>query len=633
MRNRLSSSKLVSVFQRLPGSPKLHHKLTILLSAALLLLLFGPQAPSGAAERLRVAILPVQIHAPEDMSYLQAGLMDMLTSRIAANRNVEIVDANTLLKAFKRFRKNLNETTARELLAKVDAAYLVSGSLTFFGQGGSIDFKVYGRDPGTPPYTLSAIVEDRDSLLSRFSQVADNISAKGFAAISSQAAVSPKVLTPAPPPPPAIASSPASPPAQAQQQRAKAEPGQLQAPPQPQHMAPAEKLASIKQQLIQEKPVSSKISPQASAIAPLAPQATPWQSQVLGYAPVSMAGGDLLGDGSYKLAAISRHAVYIYAYSQGRLVPMAELPVAKFRRLVWVSVADLNHNGREEIYLTGQKKLSSIKMIASSYVLEWDGEKFATIVDEVNYYLRAVRIAGEATELWGQKSSDRGALLPEIYSLAWQKGSLQAVGELSFPEGANIFNSIRGGITGQQSIETLVINSKRYLLLYDAYRQLIWRSTESYATTENYLEVEIPAREVPQPSDDIAGESGRFAQFTVEEEGYHFIYLTSSALLTDLDGDGRLEVIVVHNIPGFAQLTGSRQYRKSEILSLTWSGSGMLENWKTGDIEGDISSFQVGDLNGDGIQELILCAKQSAGIKSILGEEKSIILCYNLTAR
>jgi hypothetical protein len=46
------------------------------------LLVFASQVFGYSEKPAKVAILPLKIHAPEKMEYLQAGLMDMLASRI-----------------------------------------------------------------------------------------------------------------------------------------------------------------------------------------------------------------------------------------------------------------------------------------------------------------------------------------------------------------------------------------------------------------------------------------------------------------------------------------------------------------------------------------------------------------------
>ncbi|MGD9207152.1 MAG: hypothetical protein PVH39_01640, partial [Syntrophobacterales bacterium] len=133
-----------------------------------------------AQEPAKVAILPVKIHAPEKMEYLEAGLMDMLASRIGGKHNVQVLDRKHVAKTFKKFKKDLNETTARSLAEDLGADYIVSGSVTFFGTGGSIDFKVYRGVMTQPPVAVYSLIEDMNNLLPQFSQVVDEMNAKAF---------------------------------------------------------------------------------------------------------------------------------------------------------------------------------------------------------------------------------------------------------------------------------------------------------------------------------------------------------------------------------------------------------------------------------------------------------------------
>jgi len=607
-----------------------HNKKLVALFVSLATLLVCTNQVFGYSEKpAKVAILPVKIHAPEKMEYLQAGLMDMLASRISGKHNVQILDRKQVAKTFKKFKKDLNETTARSLAEDLGADYIVSGSVTFFGTGGSIDFKVFSRDVAKPPLTTYSLIQDMNNLLPQFSQVVDEMNAKAFVAKSRQAMVTPppqaqqpQAAQAAPLPTPKIA----APEKQAQQQ---AEPT-----PVPTETTPTQpRVASIKQQRLQERPVSSKIGQQAPAATLPALQASPWKSQKLNQTLFSMDIGDLFGDGSKELVGMSRKKILVYRYEAEGLQELAKYRGAKDDRFVWVSVADINRNGRDEIFVSGQKKLSDIRMKASSFVLEWDGEKFARLAENLDYYLRAVRVPGEPVKLLAQKSGRDGTPLPEIYNLVWKNNTLVPGGTLSFPESADIYNSSIGDITGRGESETVMINPKRYLVLIDPLGQPLWRSTESYATTENSIKVEIPSKDIPQPSDDLRGDAYRFAPIRDTDEGVRYIYLPSPVLLTDLDRDNRLEVVVARNLPGFGQLTGSRQYSKGEILSLTWGGTGMLENWKTGEIKGEINSLQVGDLNGDGHEELIVCTTESGGIAGLWGGKKTVIMSYALTPR
>ena len=604
-------------------------KLVVSLISLAIVFFWIDQVFCYAENRIKVGILPVKIHAAEKMDYLQGGLMDMLESHMGGNENIEILDRNLVATAFNKFKKDLNETTAKSLAEDLGADYLVAGSVTFFGRGGSIDFEVFADDPSRAPFTTYKVIESMDNLLPEFSHLADEITAKAFAPRQQPIGAAPEVQARQPEvgmavPPPTPKTAPL------QQQ---AQPQMVPAPAPAESAVTQPKMAPIKQELIEQRPSSLEIRQQGVSGTSLAPQTEPWKSQKLDHALFGLDVGDILGDGSKELVAMSRDKIFVYRYKAEGLERLTVYRGAKDDRFLWVSVADLNQNGRDEIFVTSQKKGKEFKTKVYSSVLEWDGEKFSLLATELEYYLRVVRVPGEHPRLLGQKAGDDGSFLPEIHNLVWKNNGLTPGGIISFPQSADIYNSRMGNITGLGKSETVLIDPKRYLVLTDSQGRPFWRSTESYGATENYIEVDIPAKDIPQPIDDLKGDAYRFAPIRDKKEGVNYLYLPSPLLLTDLNRDNRLEVIVTHNLSGLGQLTGSREYSKGEIISLTWGGSGMLENWKTGKIESDISSLQVGDLNGDGIEELIVGTTESGGIRGLWGGKSSVILMYELTPR
>jgi len=594
------------------------------------LLLFASQVFGYAEEPAKVAILPVKIHAPEKMEYLQAGLMDMIASRISGKHNVQILDRKQVAKTFKKFKKDLNETTAISLAEDLGADYIVSGSVTFFGTGGSIDFKVFSGDVAKPPLAVYSLIEDMNNLLPQFSQVVDEMNAKAFDTRSRQVVAGPRPqaqqpqatqAAPLPAPKPAGSAS------QTQQPRAAVAPVPTETTP------TGPKMASIKQEVVQQTVALSDTSQPARSATPVAPQPPPWKSQKLKHALVSIAVGDLLGDQANVLVAVSNKDLLVYRYSQGKLRQLAEIPAGKKDHFIWVSVADINQNGRDEIFVTNQRKLSGTQIEHSSFVLEWDGNQFATLARDVDYYLRAVRIPGEPVRLLGQKSADDGTFLPEIYNLVWKNSNLIAESRLSTPKSADIFNAAMGDIIGQGQTETIMITKNGYLFLMDINGHSIWKSYDHFGSTENYLELPLAAKDMPQPSDDIKGDGYRFAPTDIDDPNVKMRQLASPILLRDLNRDGKLEIIITHNLPTLAQLGGSSHYSKGEILSLSWGAYGMLENWKTDEIEGVITSLQIGDINGDGMEELIVSTIQSGGISSLWRTNKTVIQSYPLRPR
>jgi hypothetical protein len=534
------------------------------------------------------------------MEYLQAGLMDMLTSRISGKHNVRILDRKQVAKTFKKFKKDLNEITARALAEDLGADYIVSGSVTFFGTGGSIDFKVFSREVAKPPLAVYSLIQDMNNLLPQFTQVVDEMNAKAFDPRSRQVAAGPRP--------------------QAQQQAAVA--------PVPTETTPTgPKMASIEQELVQEKPISTDISKPAIPETTVAPQPGPWKSQELHQAALSMDVGDLLGDGSKELVTMSRKKILVHRYQAEGLQELAKYRGAKGERFVWVSVADINQNGRDEIFVTSQKKLSVSKRKLSSFVLEWDGKQFYVLAKNIDYYLRVERIPNKPARLLGQKSAKDGSFSPEIYHLVWKNNGLAPASFVSAPKSVDLFNASMGDITGHGKTETIMINSKGNLFLLDSNGQPVWKSYESFGSSGNYIVTELGRDEFPQPVDN---EGYRFAPTEIQDPDIKRLYVSSPILLTDLNRDAQLEIVVTHNLPSLAQIGGSRDYSKSEILSLSWGGNGMLQNWKTGEIEGMISSLLITDLNGDGKQELIVCINKSPGISGFWRDARSVIMSYGL---
>lgn len=92
-------------------------------------------APAAADAPVKVAILPVRVNATQDHSYLQAGLADMLSSRIGRASDVAVLRVQDPAKA-------TTDTKAAVAAGKaVGAAYVVYGSFTAFGGGASLDLQ------------------------------------------------------------------------------------------------------------------------------------------------------------------------------------------------------------------------------------------------------------------------------------------------------------------------------------------------------------------------------------------------------------------------------------------------------------------------------------------------------------
>lgn len=128
---------------------------------------------AAAAPPVRVAILPILVHAEEGHDYLQAGMADMLASRIGKTEGVAVVRVTDESLATNDADK------ARTAGRAADADYVVYGSFTRFGQGASLDLRCTAtqgpapvRDVFVQAAELGQIIPELDEVAGKMARFA-----------------------------------------------------------------------------------------------------------------------------------------------------------------------------------------------------------------------------------------------------------------------------------------------------------------------------------------------------------------------------------------------------------------------------------------------------------------------------
>lgn len=176
-------------------------------SLALAIACLGLGALAGPARAdVRVAVLPMVVHALEGHEYLRDGMADMMASRVGRVPGVSVVRVPEPAAA------TTNAQKAREVALRYGADYVVYGSFTAFGGGASLDLECTSAvpvgNPGNVPVraifvqsgTLGEIIPELDALAAKIGRFA-----KGAELPEGVVSDSPAVA--AAPPPPAGADS------------------------------------------------------------------------------------------------------------------------------------------------------------------------------------------------------------------------------------------------------------------------------------------------------------------------------------------------------------------------------------------------------------------------------------------
>ncbi len=548
----------------------MQHREKTLLLIALFVLLFTT-AGSPAEQVKKVAILPFQMNAPGDLSYMKEGIMDMLASRLAWEGKVEVVEKQVVKEALAGHQGPLNESAARQVGSNLGVDYALFGSLTVFGESVSIDAKMVALKEDKPPVTVYAQTKGLSEVVPRINDFAQDINNKIFGRG-----------------PTAVAAPPEQP------RFSQAHPETLMVP------------GTAPEQVQQPQ---SELNPYF--IVPTAPAQSGgfWQSQRLEMAVTSMAVADVNQDGVVEILLLSPRELHIYQPAPGSLRLIKKYEGDQDDHFLWVSTADLNGNGIPEIYVSNRRR----EELMSSFVLEWNGSDWARTAESLRHHLRAMELPDRGAVLLGQASTEDEQFSGGIYIMKKVEGDFQPFEGVGLPPRTRIYGFNRADLTQNGSAEVLVLDRSNKLTISVTSEETLWESNDQFAASFDYLK---------------GIETSPAARLGVEEREKW--YLNAPILVTDLNGDQRPEVLVNKNITG---LLGGRSvininfFGQSELYSLSWNGLTMVENWHTPAFPGMTTAYQVADLNGDGVPELLVALVSDPGT-TVWNKAKSKVVAY-----
>jgi len=240
-----------------------------------------------------------------------------------------------------------------------------------------------------------------------------------------------------------------------------------------------------------------------------------------------------------------------------------------------VTMADLNNNGRKEIYVSAADAKDP-----NSLVLEWDGKEFAHVADDLSWYLRVVEIPGQGMVLAGQKSGINTLMTKGIYRVNVSQGQVVKGDEIA-TGGMNLFDFSLVDLDGNGGLEVVAISQGDRLMVLTQAGKELWSSDDYFGGTTRF----IGGQSFDELNKDL--EHGR-------NEGAR-LYIPARIVIRDMNNDGLPDVIVNKNLSSASRiLSRVRSYPNGEIHALTWNGISLTELWRTRKIDGYIADYQLG---------------------------------------
>jgi len=315
--------------------------------------------------------------------------------------------------------------------------------------------------------------------------------------------------------------------------------------------------------------------------------------------------GDVDKDGKVETVVAGARSIRIYRYEKRRLLKVEEINESKSLYFIGLDIADINQNGYPEIFVTS---LSLGKNSVNSFVLEYNGNKYVKIVDNVPWYFRVVKMSDKRPVLLGQKNRGGGPFAAgPIHEMTWENSEYMP--SLQVLKAGRI--SVMGAAMGDAT------NSGEDLIV-------------AYIKIDRLKLFNAGGGEEWTGSDRLGGSTLYYLLPKTEPDTENKQYFPMRVAIGDINKDGENEVIAVknHEMAG-SLLKDFRKFTKTNFVSLSWNGLGLALNWKTRIISGHIRDFAIGDFDNDGKDELVAGVIIKEG-SVILTSPKSTIVAYEI---
>ena len=538
-------------------------RLFALLSGCIvsIIILAGITPAAGAAPKT-VAVLPFAMNSPQDLTFLQNGLFSMLSSRLSDPGKVNVLDRTTvdaaMAQASADAAASLTQARARDIGEQLGADYVLFGSLTHFGESVSLDAAMVDVSGDAPALTFFEQSNNMGDVIPLVNTFAGDINQKVF----NRSIANELYVQPAPEGPQA--------------------PGGFQTP----GPGPGFQGGFV-----------NRRQPGGGGFA-----------THLNFEGVitAMAAGDLNKDGMIQVVAATDDTLMIHQMSGNQLVLEKQLEYSSTNRIASLDIADINGNGFPEIFVTS---LSIHRDSLQSFVVEYNGSDYVTLVDDQSYYYRVIQTPDTTPTLLGQYTGSSpfegriSIMQAEGTGYARQK-------QVRFPRNTSVLSLAKGPVTGDTADEYVMINRFGRLVVTSDTGTIEWESTQKYGGT---------AHAWLMPSND--------PDASYRER----IYIHPRVTFHDMDEDDKPEVLAVQNNEfGGGAMGRYKRFKNGSIQVLSWNGIALAPIFATSDLQGWISDFAIADITGDGKEELIVSVVTQTKLAILAKDKASSIISYEL---
>lgn len=377
--------------------------------------------PSFSKEAQKVAVLPFTMNTKEDLAFLQKGIFDMFSSRIAYGDEVIVLTRENLEKMLKKFdpafslTQGINEAKARELGVFLGVDHVLFGSLTLFGNSMSLDVNMIDIKKNNPALSFFRKGTETGAVIPELDKVAEEINFKVFG-------------------------------------------------------RQTEEFQSTQLALAQNQGGAKE-----NYASPLNKYETIFE---INQAIEGMSAGDVDGDKKNEVVIAYGHTIEILEITAARkLGPGSKIELSPGLVIVGIDVADMNHNGYAEIFASC---INPMQQDVKVLIYEYNGSKYNEGSQTFPWYVRVVDMGGQKS-LYAQKSGKGGPYTSQQVFKVQAEGSKYIAGEnIKAPSDFSIMGFASGKIFKDNVEDRIYTGKDGSLKIFDEFGKVDWSSEKGY---------------------------------------------------------------------------------------------------------------------------------------------------------
>lgn len=515
------------------------------------------------------AVYPFEVNGPSQYKYLSRGVQSMLSSRLNWVGHFEPINGSKSLKEADRPKTKVEEIEAAHTLG---TDYLVLGSLMIAGDDVSVDVNISNQEGKSWTKNAKTTINE---LIPALDGIAKDIQNQLFEK-----------------------------PGQTAEERAEAKKKEKAKPEGPNN--PFLVMASTAGK-IRESKINPQFRYEGGASTP-----GMWRSQSINMVNRGGFIGDVTGDHKNNFVMLNDDSVLVYDIADQRLTKVCEYNLFARSNPLRISGIDLNGDGIMEVVATTLRD-----KYARSFILSFKNGVPKAIIDDLKIFLSVTRMPPNFTPaLVGQKmNSTRMFYSKDLTEYMLSGNKLVPVRKLRVPEFSNVFNLAY--LPEKEGYKILVIGRRGNVAVYDKELRPLYQSQEAFNSTPVKVELGSNFAGLHDDSKDTKMEN--------------YMFIPMPIVISSISDPTKQEVLLNKDVSVASQIFSNyRSFSAGEIQSQYWDGVGLNLAWKTRRIKGTVTAYGIGDVNGDGRDQLYCILNTYPGALGIK-YRKTFILAYELS--